>query len=94
MLVDLIELYCAGQKLPRAAWRAQPRVRGELSIHPYASWHGHDRAPACATLRPFGLVEDLDKVKVSYMSGRNVVLFGQQRLDGRTLEQMWWCKIV
>lgn len=94
MLVDLIELYIDGKKLPREAWRQQPRLHGVLTVSRYFSWYAFDRAPAYAYLRPFGLVEDLDKVKIAHLDHRNLVLFGDQRVKGRVLDQAWWCRFV
>ncbi|WP_320426454.1 hypothetical protein [Roseateles agri] len=92
--MDLIELYVDGKKLPREAWRLQPRFHGELTVSRYFAWHSFDRAPAGAFLRPFGLVEDLQKVKIAHLDHRNLVLFGDQRINGRLLDQAWWCRFL
>ncbi len=94
MLVDLVELNHGGQRLPREVWRAAVPIRGELSVLRYMSWHGHEGAPVFAALRPFGLVADLCTARIWHLSGHSMVLGGQQRVDGRTDEQVWWCRFV
>lgn len=92
--MDMIELFVGERKLSLEERRLQPRYRGELCIDRYFSWHGHDFAPSIATLRPYGMVEELHKARPVYLLGRDFVLSGEQRVRGRFYNQMWWCKII
>lgn len=94
MLVDLVELNHAGKRLPRDVWRSARPIRGELSVLKYMSWHGHEGGPVFAALRPFGLVEDLSRARIWHLSGRSMVLGGEQRQEGQTCDQVWWCRFV
>ncbi|HEY1131468.1 MAG TPA: hypothetical protein VGF12_18825 [Roseateles sp.] len=94
MVVDLVELNHAGRRLPREVWRAAVPIRGELSVLKYMSWHGHKGGPVFAALRAQGLVADLSKARIWHMSGRSTLLSGQQRTQGRTDDQVCWCRFV
>ncbi len=94
MLVDVVELNYRGKRLPREVWRSAVPVRGELAILKYMSWHGHEGGPVQATLRPYGLLEGLNKARVLHLWGRNMVIGGEQRALGMVNDQLWWCRMV
>lgn len=93
MQVELRELYRKGVKRPREEVRQGHFYVGELNILKYAAWYGHEVAPVHADLLPLQL-EGLDKVKLLYFRDRNLVLYGDQVVQGMVYEQIWWCKLL
>lgn len=100
MLVEVVQLYWRGEKLSREARRQVKPVRGQLTVD--RLWtHAHMDNPAVhADLMPYRL-ETLQRVRLRYWRGRNVVLSGLQRdtIPGSKdatvhYEQWWWCRIV
>lgn len=94
MLVDVVELNVGGVRRPRHEWRHAPPVRGELTLVKPLSWHSIERAPVSASLRPPFQLEDLWKARVLYMRGKHLVIAGDQRVNGRYFEQIWWCRFI
>ena len=94
MQVDVIELYRAGTRLARDEARRAVPVRGELLILKYLAWQSKEVAPVFAEIRPLQLPA-LDRARILYSRGRNIVLHGFQTMPGgRTHEQIWWCRLV
>ncbi|MBT9494876.1 MAG: hypothetical protein IV107_21560 [Paucibacter sp.] len=94
MLVDIVELRNKGVRRPKAEVRASCSARGLLLIHKLRPWEDHDGAPVFATLSGFAL-PDLYRARVLYISGRNIVVAGQQdHGGGLVFPQAWWCRVV
>jgi hypothetical protein len=100
MLVEVIELYWQGEKLSREARRQLKPVRGSLTVDCIWTHASLDNPPLHADILPFQ-IETLQRVRLRYWRGRNVVLSGVQRasLPGYKsstthYEQWWWCRIV
>lgn len=98
MLVDLVELNIQGKRRPKEEWRHAEPVRVELSVLKYFSWHGQEVAPVFATVRPLVgsplAIHELHKARLLHASKRSLVLYGDQRIQGATHEQFWWCRLV
>lgn len=100
MLVDVIELFRDGVRLSHEEARAQPPVRGTLTIDKAMGWQAIEVAPVTAMIVPIQL-EPLGRARILYLRGRNLVLHGLQlgpngekRRNGAAHEQIWWCRIV
>ena len=93
MQVEVIELFRHGTRLSKAEARRSTPVRGELLILKYLSWHNQEVAPVFAEIRPLQLPA-LDRARILYSRGPNIVLHGFQTMQGLTHEQMWWCRLV
>ncbi len=92
MRVAIRLLFHADVRLPRDEVRRQPPYVGELTVQKYFSWHQQEVAPVCASLYPLQIPE-LERARILYFRGRNLVLHGHEHIAGQRFEQMWWCRL-